>query len=133
MRARSQLGDRGGRDLTGALAGACGDDTVGAYLGEAWKGRPHEARVAAGRGAFTGRIWGTVGKLAVGAIMLVVVVLPCVPATATVLFSRISSASISARRTTGIRFSSAQATSGLVRLTAVEVTTTPAPATFPAA
>ena len=33
----------------------------------------------------------------------VVVVLPWVPATATVDFSRISSASISARRTTGIR------------------------------
>ena len=33
----------------------------------------------------------------------VVVVLPCVPATATVDFSRISSASISARRTTGMR------------------------------
>ena len=33
----------------------------------------------------------------------VVVVLPWVPATATVSFSRISSASISARRTTGIR------------------------------
>ncbi len=37
------------------------------------------------------------------AIMLVVVVLPCVPATATVDFRRISSASISARRTTGMR------------------------------
>jgi hypothetical protein len=37
------------------------------------------------------------------AIMLVVVVLPCVPATATVDLSRISSASISARRTTGMR------------------------------
>ena len=37
------------------------------------------------------------------ATMEVVVVLPCVPATATVLFSRNSSASISARRTTGTR------------------------------
>ena len=64
------------------------------------------------------------------AIMLVVVVLPWVPATATVDFSRISSASISARRTTGMRFSSAAATSGLVRRTAVEVTTTATPSTF---
>ena len=56
----------------------------------------------------------------------VVVVLPCVPATATQDFSRISSASISARRTTGMRRSSAAATSGLVRLIAVEVTTTAA-------
>src|SRR5882757_7723861 len=54
-----------------ALVGGATGAFFGAYLGEAWKGRPHDARVAAGRGAFTGRIWGTVGKLAVGAIMLV--------------------------------------------------------------
>jgi hypothetical protein len=29
-------------------------------------------RIAVGRGAFSGRIWGTVGKLAVGAIMLAI-------------------------------------------------------------
>jgi uncharacterized protein YqgC (DUF456 family) len=56
-----------------ALLGGAAGAFFGAYLGEAWKGRPHEARVAAGRGAFSGRIWGTVGKLAVGAIMLVIV------------------------------------------------------------
>jgi uncharacterized protein len=56
-----------------ALLGGAAGAFFGAYLGEAWKGRPHEHRVAAGRGAFTGRIWGTVGKLAVGAVMLVVV------------------------------------------------------------
>ncbi len=56
-----------------ALVGGAAGAFFGAYLGEAWKGRPHEARVAAGRGAFAGRIWGTVGKLAVGAIMLVIV------------------------------------------------------------
>ena len=55
--------------LLGGAAGAF----FGAYLGEAWKGRAHEERIAAGRGAFAGRIWGTVGKLAVGAMMLVVV------------------------------------------------------------
>jgi hypothetical protein len=62
----------------------------------------------------------------------VVVVLPCVPAIATVDFSRISSASISARRTTGMRFSSASSTSGLPRLIAVEVTTTAASPRFSA-
>jgi len=56
-----------------ALLGGAAGAFFGAYLGEAWKGRPHEARVAAGRGAFTGRIWGTVGKLAVGAMMLAIV------------------------------------------------------------
>jgi uncharacterized protein YqgC (DUF456 family) len=55
--------------LVGGALGAFG----GAYLGEAWKGRPEEHRVAAGRGAFTGRIWGTMGKLAVGAVMVATV------------------------------------------------------------
>ena len=46
----------------------------------------------------------------------VVVVLPWVPATATFDFSRISSASISARRTTGRFFARAASSSGLPRL-----------------
>ncbi|HVT27579.1 MAG TPA: DUF456 domain-containing protein [Lacipirellulaceae bacterium] len=54
------------------LGGAVGA-FIGAYVGEAWKGRAHEQRLAAGRGAFAGRVWGTVGKLAVGAVMLVIV------------------------------------------------------------
>ncbi len=56
-----------------ALLGGAAGAFFGAYLGEAWKGRPHDARIAVGRGAFTGRIWGTVAKLAVGATMLVIV------------------------------------------------------------
>ena len=56
----------------------------------------------------------------------VVVVLPWVPAIATHCLSRISSASISARRTTGMRFARAAASSGLSRLIAVETTTTAA-------
>jgi uncharacterized protein YqgC (DUF456 family) len=56
-----------------ALVGGAAGAFFGAYVGEAWKGRPHEARVAAGRGAFSGRIWGTVGKLTVGAVMLAIV------------------------------------------------------------
>ncbi len=62
----------------------------------------------------------------------VVVVLPWVPAIATQLFSRISSASISARRTTGSRFSRAATSSGLSRLIAVETTTTSASPRFSA-
>ena len=58
---------------------------------------------------------------------LVVVVLPCVPAMAMPLRRRISSASIMARGTTGMRFSRAAMTSGLSALTAVEVTTTSTP------
>jgi len=56
-----------------AIFGAAAGAFVGAYLGEAWKGRDEPARTAAGRGAFFGRIWGTIGKFAVGAVMLVVV------------------------------------------------------------
>ena len=62
----------------------------------------------------------------------VVVVLPWVPAMAMQLFSRISSASISARRTTGMRWPRAAINSGLSRLIAVEITSTSAPFTFSA-
>ena len=64
---------------------------------------------------------------------LVVVVLPCVPATAMPCFRRISSASISARGTTGMPRSRAATTSGLSAATAVDTTTASAPATFAAA
>lgn len=56
-----------------ALFGGAAGAFFGAYLGESWKGKFHEERVAAGRGAFAGRLWGAAGKLAVGAIMLVIV------------------------------------------------------------
>ena len=59
-------------------------------------------------------------------------VLPCVPATATFDFSRISSASISARRTTGRFRARAASSSGLPGLIADEITTTLAPSRFSA-
>ena len=58
----------------------------------------------------------------------VVVVLPCVPATAIPCLKRISSASIIARGTTGTCASRAATTSGLSAFTAEEVTTASAPA-----
>ena len=58
---------------------------------------------------------------------LVVVVLPCVPAIAMPCFSRISSPSITALGTTGMRRARAAMTSGLSLRTAVEVTTASAP------
>jgi uncharacterized protein YqgC (DUF456 family) len=60
-----------GSFVMAVLGGAAGA-FAGAYIGEAWKGRSDEERVAAGKGAFFGRLWGTVGKLAVGAIMLAI-------------------------------------------------------------
>ena len=56
--------------------------------------------------------------------MAVVVVLPWVPATAIERLSRISSASMSARRTTGRRLARAASSSGLSGWIAVETTTT---------
>jgi uncharacterized protein len=56
-----------------ALLGGAAGAFFGAYIGESWKGKLHEERVAAGRGAFTGRLWGAAGKLAIGAIMLVII------------------------------------------------------------
>ena len=58
--------------FVGALVGGAAGAFFGAYMGETWKGRPEVDRVAAGRGAFAGRIWGTVAKLAVGAVMLAI-------------------------------------------------------------
>jgi uncharacterized protein YqgC (DUF456 family) len=59
--------------LLAAVLGGAGGAFAGAYAGEAWKGRDEDQRVAAGRGAFVGRLWGTAGKLAVGAVMLAIV------------------------------------------------------------
>ena len=60
-----------GSFVMAVLGGATGA-FAGAYLGETWKGRTDAERAAAGRGAFVGRLWGTAGKLAVGAIMLAI-------------------------------------------------------------
>src|SRR4051794_20007716 len=67
------------------------------------------------------------------AIIEVVVVLPCAPATAIENRSRINSASISARGMTGICRRVASTTSGLVGRTADETTTTSASPTWRAA
>ena len=61
---------------------------------------------------------------------LVVVVLPCVPATAMPCLRRISSASISARGTTGTCRARAAASSTLSCFTAVDTTTASARSTF---
>ncbi len=56
--------------LAAALFGGAAGAFAGAYLGETWKERPHASGVAVGKAAFMGRMWGTVGKFAVGAVML---------------------------------------------------------------
>ena len=66
------------------------------------------------------------------AIIVVVVVLPWLPATATPSLTRMSSPSISARGITGMSRARAAASSGLSALTALDTTTTSAAATFSA-
>jgi hypothetical protein len=63
-----------GSAVAAVVGGALGA-FAGAYLGEEWKGRDAGHRFRVARGAFTGRLWGTTGKLAVGAIMVVVITL----------------------------------------------------------
>lgn len=58
--------------IVGALAGGAAGAFGGAILGELWKGKPLEHGIHVGTGALLGRLLGTTGKLAVGAVMLVV-------------------------------------------------------------
>ena len=58
--------------LIGAVAGGAVGAFAGAYAGESWKGRSEDQRFAIGRAAMIGRVLGTVGKLGIGAIMVVV-------------------------------------------------------------
>ncbi|MSR58307.1 MAG: DUF456 family protein [Planctomycetaceae bacterium] len=58
--------------LIGAVIGGALGAFGGAYLGESWKGRPDEQRLAVGTAAFVGRLLGTIGKLWAGAVMVVV-------------------------------------------------------------
>ena len=57
--------------LVGSLLGACLGAFVGALLGDLWAGRTLFQSLDAGWGAALGRFWGTVLKLAIGAIIAV--------------------------------------------------------------
>jgi uncharacterized protein len=57
--------------IVGTLIGACLGAFVGSLFGELWAGRPLFQSVEAGRGAAVGRFWGSVAKLAVGAVIVV--------------------------------------------------------------
>lgn len=50
----------------------------GAMLGEHWKGRTADEGFQVGQAAFWGRLWGTLGKLMCGAVMLAVTVVALV-------------------------------------------------------
>jgi uncharacterized protein YqgC (DUF456 family) len=58
--------------IAGALLGGSAGAFGGAYLGELWSERTHSQGVAVGKAAFLGRLWGTLGKFAIGAAMLAI-------------------------------------------------------------
>jgi hypothetical protein len=58
--------------IVGAVVGGCLGAFGGAYLGETWKGRTGEERAAVSTAALVGRLFGTVGKLVTGLIMVVI-------------------------------------------------------------
>lgn len=59
----------------GAVFGGAVGAFIGALLGESWKGRALDHGMQVGQAAFLGRIFGTVGKLIAGAVMLVIATL----------------------------------------------------------
>jgi uncharacterized protein YqgC (DUF456 family) len=61
--------------VVGTLIGACLGAFAGSLIGDLWAGRPLFPSVEAGWGAAVGRFWGTMTKLAVGAVMVVILAL----------------------------------------------------------
>lgn len=59
-------------NLIGAVGGGASGAFGGAYLGEYWKGKNENERLNISSAAMVGRVLGTVGKLGIGAIMVVV-------------------------------------------------------------
>ncbi|MEJ2602164.1 MAG: DUF456 family protein [Gammaproteobacteria bacterium] len=58
--------------LLGTLVGACVGAFVGSLIGDIWAGRPIFHGLEAGKGAAVGRFWGTISKLIVGGVIVVV-------------------------------------------------------------
>jgi uncharacterized protein len=58
--------------IVGTLIGACLGAFIGSPLGDLWTGRPLFPSFEAGWGAAVGRFWGTVSKLAIGGIIVVI-------------------------------------------------------------
>ena len=58
--------------IIGTLVGACIGAFSGSLLGDLWAGQPLAQSVEAGSGAALGRLWGTMGKLAVGGVIVVI-------------------------------------------------------------
>ena len=61
--------------LIGTVIGACLGAFLGSLLGDLWAGRPLFPSFEAGWGAAMGRFWGTISKLAIGAVIVVLLAL----------------------------------------------------------
>jgi uncharacterized protein YqgC (DUF456 family) len=61
--------------IIAAVGGGVLGEFCGAYLGETWKGKTSAESIAVGKAALIGRLLGTMGKLIVGAMMVVVIAL----------------------------------------------------------
>jgi uncharacterized protein YqgC (DUF456 family) len=60
--------------IVSTLIGACLGASIGSPLRDLWAGRPLFRSFEAGWGAAVGRFWGTVSKLAIGGITVVILV-----------------------------------------------------------
>lgn len=58
--------------MVAAIAGAAAGAFAGAWLGESRSGRTAFERLAVGQAAATGRVWGAIGKIAIGFAMVLV-------------------------------------------------------------
>jgi hypothetical protein len=58
--------------IVGTLIGACLGAFAGSLIGDLWAGRPLFPSFEAGWGAAVGRFWGTLSKLAIGAIIVAI-------------------------------------------------------------
>jgi uncharacterized protein len=58
--------------ILGAVGGGALGAFLGAYVGETWKGRTSRESYEISQAALVGRLLGTIGKLTVGAVMVVV-------------------------------------------------------------
>ena len=61
--------------IVGTLIGACLGAFIGSLIGDLWAGRPLFPSVETGWGAAVGRFWGTISKLVIGAVIVVVLAL----------------------------------------------------------
>ena len=61
--------------IIAAVGGGALGAFVGAYAGETWKGKTSAESIAVGKAALIGRLLGTMGKLIIGAMMVVVTAL----------------------------------------------------------